>query len=405
MIDQTNSHLHELLRLVRQDEKTGRLLQYAILGSMTHGIGYELLNCLKSIEGYINLALKSTLLPPKTKSFLERSLECCESGQRFNSVSLDLSWDADGPENTDSLERILLDVARFCDSGFGPYCAVQLVLSGPPPETYVPAIPLKQILFNLCATAREYIKGQGQIILSIGRNGPLGPSAAESLLLHVHAHSTRSRIRGGGPPPSPSPGARDTDCGIPASQLTSISLLLAEIEASRQGMALASETQGADGFSATLTLPVQPGARPLPGFSAARNEPDRSRPLRLILLEDQDLIADFLETILEAKGHQVKVFGHGGELADALGATLDPSVIDVYLLDVCVPGRSGLEVGLKARDIDPQSRIVFYSAIHGESDIKDFFDLDEKTKFLKKPFKINELLETVEQVMDERISW
>ncbi len=395
----SNPHLREIQTLAGQDVEIARLLQYAILGSMSQGIGHELVNCLKGIEGYIKLALKSTLLPPKTKLFLERSLECCEVGQRFNAVSLNLFGDEPGHDSpTDPLEQILIDVARFCDGVFGPYCSVQFLISGSLPETTIPANPLKQILFNLCAAAREAIRGQGQIILSVFESSSKSTTDSSTCIVQIQARPARGPHR---PSRTDSQSFPEPGFVIPFSWFSSLCRFLAEIQARRYGMELVCHLDKPEGICFSLKMPV---LTRVPSSDYTNSQPSAvSKPLRLILLEDQELIADFLKTLLETKGHQVKVFHHGGELADALRTTLDPATVDVFLLDVCVPGCSGLEIGLLTRELTPHSRLVFYSAIHGETDVEEVFVLDERTKFLKKPFKINDLLLVIDQVMNARI--
>jgi CheY-like chemotaxis protein len=64
-----------------------------------------------------------------------------------------------------------------------------------------------------------------------------------------------------------------------------------------------------------------------------------------------------------------------------------------------VPGINGIEVGTLIRKIHADTKIVFYSALRNESDVLEHFPLDEKTRFLQKPFKKEELFELIYSVM------
>lgn len=85
-------------------------------------------------------------------------------------------------------------------------------------------------------------------------------------------------------------------------------------------------------------------------------------------------------------------------MAQALSA-MSLDMVDLFLLDICVPGINGLEIGSIIREKDPESKIVFYSALQDENYILDRFVLDEKTKFLQKPFKKEELFNLLQSVV------
>ena len=110
------------------------------------------------------------------------------------------------------------------------------------------------------------------------------------------------------------------------------------------------------------------------------------------------MIGGFIRTLLERDGHHVQVFANGLEIDDIL-KTDALTGTDVFLLDICVPGRSGLEVGRLIREKNPDSKIVFYSALSDIETVQESFRLNNRTQFLRKPFKKEELIEMLELVM------
>jgi DNA-binding response OmpR family regulator len=74
--------------------------------------------------------------------------------------------------------------------------------------------------------------------------------------------------------------------------------------------------------------------------------------MRILLVEDERGIADFVERALRAQGHAVEVAADGVEGGRrAVGS--DP---DLVILDVMLPGRSGLEILEEIRTVKPRCR-------------------------------------------------
>ncbi|HKX28026.1 MAG TPA: response regulator [Blastocatellia bacterium] len=74
----------------------------------------------------------------------------------------------------------------------------------------------------------------------------------------------------------------------------------------------------------------------------------KSRPARILIVEDERHIARFLEFILKKEGYQIKI-AYDGEQGLAALNEQEP---DAVLLNLVLPGISGLEVlkGLRAND-------------------------------------------------------
>ncbi|MEO8348052.1 MAG: response regulator, partial [Acidobacteriota bacterium] len=89
-----------------------------------------------------------------------------------------------------------------------------------------------------------------------------------------------------------------------------------------------------------------------------------SRGLRILVVDDEEVIRDVLSTLLEREGYEVTVAATAGE-ALSLFET-EPS--DVILLDLMLPDRPGLELMREIRRQDPDAVVVIvtaYSSIEG----------------------------------------
>ncbi len=112
--------------------------------------------------------------------------------------------------------------------------------------------------------------------------------------------------------------------------------------------------------------------------------------MRILVIEDEAAIADFLKRGLEAEGYSVQVVGDG-EQGERLA--LDEPV-DLILLDRMLPGRDGLEVLDRVRRAKPALPVIVLTA---RGDVDDRVEgLDRgATDYMPKPFAFDELLARV----------
>jgi CheY-like chemotaxis protein len=81
--------------------------------------------------------------------------------------------------------------------------------------------------------------------------------------------------------------------------------------------------------------------------------------LRVLIVDDEEIIADSLAHILKDKGFAATAV-YNGEQALELATTVAP---DVLLSDVVMPGISGVELALRLIGLLPSCRVVLYSSI------------------------------------------
>ncbi len=88
-------------------------------------------------------------------------------------------------------------------------------------------------------------------------------------------------------------------------------------------------------------------------------------PLRLVLVDDHEMVIEGLKAMLAAFGDRVQVVGQavGTDRALAVVDDLDP---DIVLCDVRMQGSSGLDLCLQLRARDPNRKVVMLSVYDDE---------------------------------------
>jgi len=112
--------------------------------------------------------------------------------------------------------------------------------------------------------------------------------------------------------------------------------------------------------------------------------------MRILLVEDERGIADFVERALRAQGHAIEVAADGVDGGHrALGSDLD-----LVILDVMLPGRSGLEILEEIRAVKPALPVIMLTARAEVADKVAGLDAGA-TDYMTKPFSVEELLSRV----------
>jgi DNA-binding response OmpR family regulator len=112
--------------------------------------------------------------------------------------------------------------------------------------------------------------------------------------------------------------------------------------------------------------------------------------MRILLVEDERGIADFVERALRAQGHAVEVAVDGVEG----GYRAVASDFDLVILDVMLPGRSGLEILEEIRTVRPALPVIMLTARAEVADKVAGLDAGA-TDYMTKPFSVEELLARV----------
>jgi len=122
-----------------------------------------------------------------------------------------------------------------------------------------------------------------------------------------------------------------------------------------------------------------------------------SRDVRILVVDDEEVIRDVLGTLLEREGYDVSVAPTAGEAL----ALFEAEPYDLILLDLMLPDRPGLELMRDIRRQDPDAVVVIvtaYSSIEGAIEAMR----DGAFHYIPKPFQNQEVLLTVRKGAEAR---
>ena len=117
--------------------------------------------------------------------------------------------------------------------------------------------------------------------------------------------------------------------------------------------------------------------------------------MRILVVEDERKVANFIRQGLEEEGHTVEVAADG---TAALDLVVDGSPYDLVVLDLMIPGRDGFAVLRTARARRVDTPVLILTARDGVSDKVTGLDLGADD-YLTKPFAFDEFLARVRALL------
>lgn len=113
----------------------------------------------------------------------------------------------------------------------------------------------------------------------------------------------------------------------------------------------------------------------------------------IVIVEDDASVGEALRTVLELDGYEVAVF----ESAEEMFAGATPAPGDCIILDVNLPGISGLQALQRLRRTDPGLAAIVVSARASDEMRREAARL-QALDFLDKPIDVEALLDRLKQV-------
>lgn len=124
---------------------------------------------------------------------------------------------------------------------------------------------------------------------------------------------------------------------------------------------------------------------------------NRKEPPSLLIIEDDETMRKTLKRLFEGQGYKVMAVCDGTELNELV----DGTALDLIILDVGLPWINGFEIAELMKNHQELKNIplIFVSG-HGQAeDVKKGFQLGADD-YIKKPFQIEEILNSVKTLLD-----
>ena len=128
------------------------------------------------------------------------------------------------------------------------------------------------------------------------------------------------------------------------------------------------------------------------GHQEDREGINGTRKIRVIIIDDEPVIADTVVEILNGEGFEAMAVSSGTSAIE-LAKAFDP---DVVLSDVIMPGLNGIETGIRIREIAPNCRVILFSGQAATVDLlEEAREQGHHFDILAKPIRPEQLISVI----------
>ena len=394
------------------------------LGVLVGGVAHELNNPLASIVAFSQLIRTDPDLPPGLRQQADFLVQEANRTRSIVQALLDFARQRP-PERTPSSVRALIDAVLGLQSYTLGRAGLEVAVEIPDdlPDVHLDRTQIQQVLVNLTLNAAQAIRSAGGagtiriaaetgrradgtsiVTISVADDGP-GVSRTIEDRLFVPFVTTKAPGQGTGL-------GLSVSFGIVAAHGGS---LRHERGPNGRGAVFrfdlpVEDRRKDDAFPAAANGPAEqraepPAGRPSERSSDRRIEPSNDRlsdrPIRVLVLDDEVAIREFLGRVLRRGGYEPVLAATG----DAALAAIDEARPDAILCDHRMAGMTGTEFheAVAARDPELARRFAFMSGDVLNPDLREFADR-EGVVLLAKPFDIANVAKTVETLLARRSS-
>jgi len=369
------------------------------LGTLAGGIAHDFNNILGIIMGHASLLENPRRDAAQHSRSTEAIAKSAQRGAALVRQLLTFARKTDVTLESIVLNAVVVEVARLLEETFPKIIAVSTDLQENLPSIVADATQVHQVLLNLCVNARDAMLPRGGMLVistrlvesETVRKKFRDAEALEYVLLTVADSGTgmdeATRIRVFEPFFTTKEKGKGTGLGL--------ATVYGIVEAHNGFIDV--ESEAGHGATFLVYFPVLPRQIEAP-------EPERE-PIAeipggtetILLVEDEEMLRDFVTVVLSGKGYTVLTAGDG---AEAIGMySRDNAKISLVLTDLGLPKLGGEPLVRGIKEINPSARIVVASG-HMDPDLKEELFGAGAMEFIHKPFRPNELLRKVRDALD-----
>ncbi len=337
------------------------------IGHLTGGIAHDFNNILTSVMGYIVLAGErpAVLEDQKLAKYLEQVHLSCTRARDLIQQMLTFSRGRRGAPRPLMLPLLVKESAKLLRSSLPATIELRAFLDEEVPAVMLDPVHVEQVLLNLCINARDAMEGSGEIRVAVRQTDARGTVCA----------SCRQPVTGR----LVELAVRDTGPGIPPEVMDRMfePFFSTKEVGKGSGMGLATVHGIVHEYGGHVAVVTHPGlgtefrvlfppmavgetaAAAGPASAAQSRLPRPALRGRVLVVEDEELVGEFMRELMEGWGLEVTVKTSGLEARDAFAEDVDR--FDLVVTDQTMPRLPGLELAKILTRLRPGLPVILYT--------------------------------------------
>ncbi len=374
------------------------------IGQLTGGIAHDFNNILTAMMGYVVLAEQQVQErgDEKLAKYLDR---IDRSGQRARDLiqqMLTFSRGQRGEPRLVDLAPLVGEWVSLIQSTLPSSVEIVTQLDPQLPAAMLDPLHVEQVLMNLCINARDAMQGQGTLSIRL-RKTRCGDCICESCRQPLAGEYIELAVSDTGAGITPEVRERMFEPFYSTKAVghgSGMGLAMVHGIVHEYGGHLLLDSRPGEGASLSVLLPAL-------AEEAAANDvkEDQLRVAgsalegRVLLVDDEPAVSEFMEDLLESWGLSVSVFNHSVEACQHFAE--DPDGYDLAILDQTMPKLTGLEVTEHLLKLRPGLPVVIYTG-YTDKITPDVVKRHGIRALIRKPVDTENLYELAKQLLSGR---
>jgi PAS domain S-box-containing protein len=392
-------HVLALIQDIQQRKDTeaehGRLQQRLFqaqraeaLGTLAGGIAHDFNNLLGVILGFASIVRLRLAPSDPLLEFVKMIEQSAERGSDLTRQLLGLARQGKCESVSIRVGEVLGRVVKIITSTFDRRIQVQTrTESGP---LWVDANPgqLEQAILNLCINARDAMPEGGVLALESSRV-TLGEDDSSRPSRCLPGNYARITVRDTGVGIAPQMLGRIFDPFFTTKEPgrgSGLGLSMVHGMASGASGYVQVESEVGLGSAFSIYLPLKPP--PLERRVATRSSVLETGSGTVLVVDDEPMVLAFVEEGLKRLGYNVLTAVDGQQACEVYSS--HPQQIDMVLLDMVMPGISGLAACRRLRELNPNVKVILSSG-YSSGEVVHEARLAGAIGFIGKPYSLEEL--------------
>jgi PAS domain S-box-containing protein len=392
-------HVLALIQDIQQrkdaEEERGRLQERLFqaqkteaLGTLAGGIAHDFNNLLGVILGFASIVRLRLAPSDPLLEFVKMIEQSAERGSDLTRQLLGLARQGKCESVPIRVGEVLGRVVKIITSTFDRRIQVQTrTESGP---LWVDANPaqLEQAILNLCINARDAMPEGGVLALESSRV-TLGEGKSSRPSRCLPGNYARIIVRDTGAGIAPQLLGRIFDPFFTTKEPgrgSGLGLSMVYGMASSAGGFVQVESEVGLGSAFSIHLPLK--APPVERRRAVRSSVLEAGSGTVLVVDDEPMVLAFVEEGLKRLGYQVLTAVDGRQACEVYSS--HSQQVDIVLLDMVMPGTTGLEACRRLREVNPNAKVILSSGYTSAEVVREA-RLAGAIGFIGKPYSLEEL--------------
>lgn len=356
-----------------------------IMGTLAGGIAHDFNNLLSGIMGYSSLLLAQPGLEPRLQRYLEIIDSSAGKAAELTHQLLTLAKVGHAGRQPVDINAVVSDVLNILEHSLQPRVRLEVRLAPDLPVVEADPGQLHQVLMNLCINARDAMP-QGGVLLLETALAKAGQSH-EAVAISVHDSGQGMDEATGRRALEPFFTTKE--------QGTGLGLPMAQGIIHNHGGSLEIKSQPGQGTTVRVLLPPGQSGLAVPGPPLPAELVGGSE--TVLVVDDEAPVRRLALEALATGGYKTLEAANGQQALEVLEAS--PGPVDLVLLDLMMPGLSGLELLPLLKERHPGLPVILVSGMYDPREEASAL-WRQAEAFLPKPYRVPALLGLVRRVLD-----